>query len=83
MLKASRQHARNLASFAFIYKAVMMILRYISPVHRGKEGPYDTFLAGLVGGYAVFGRGRQGSVNRQVGDIRIPASFPREAPLPL
>lgn len=30
-----------------------------------KEGPYDTFLAGLLGGYYVFGRS-QSSVNQQI-----------------
>jgi hypothetical protein len=44
----------------------MLFLRSLNPLRPGKEGPYDTFLAGLVGGYTVFGRGRQGSVNQQV-----------------
>jgi peroxisomal membrane protein 4 len=50
----------------------MLIIRYLNPLNNGKEGPYDTFFAGLVGGYAVFGRGRQGSVNKQVYDILPP-----------
>jgi hypothetical protein len=44
----------------------MLLLRTLNPLRPGKEGRYDTFLAGLVGGYSVFGRGRQGSVNQQV-----------------
>jgi hypothetical protein len=44
----------------------MLLLRMLNPIRPGKEGPYDTFLAGLLGGYTVFGRGRQGSVNQQV-----------------
>jgi peroxisomal membrane protein 4 len=44
----------------------MLLIRYLNPINSGKEGPYDTFFAGLIGGYAVFGRGRQGSVNKQV-----------------
>jgi hypothetical protein len=44
----------------------MLLLRSLNPVRPGKEGPYDTFLAGLLGGYTVFGRGKQGSVNQQV-----------------
>jgi Tim17/Tim22/Tim23/Pmp24 family len=66
ILKATRQHARNLASFAVIYKSSMLLLRMLNPTRPGKEGRYDTFLAGLLGGYTVFGRGRQGSVNQQV-----------------
>lgn len=66
ILKATRQHARNLAFFAVIYKSSMLLLRALNPLRPGKEGPYDTFLAGLLGGYTVFGRGKQGSVNQQV-----------------
>ena len=65
MLKATKQHARNLASFAVIYKSTMMALRYLGPGGWGKEGPYDTFLAGLMGGYIVFAR-HPGPVSQQV-----------------
>lgn len=53
----------------------MLLLRTLNPVRPGKEGPYDTFLAGLLGGYTVFGRGKQGSVNQQV----RPGTLPLEA----
>jgi hypothetical protein len=69
IFKATRTHARNLASFAFAYKAMMVLLRH-SPrpgiTNGSKEASYDTFLAGLVGGYLVFGRGIQSSVNQQI-----------------
>lgn len=66
--KATRQHARNLAVFATIYKSCMLVLKILNPSKPGKEGPYDTFLSGAVGGYYVFGRGRAGasSVNQQI-----------------
>jgi len=32
----------------------------------GKEAQYDTFLAGLLGGYYVFGRHSHSSVNQQI-----------------
>ena len=66
--KATRQHARNLALFATIYKSCMLVLKILNPASPGKEGPYDTFLSGLVGGYYVFGKGRAGasSVNQQI-----------------
>ncbi|OAP63634.1 hypothetical protein AYL99_02861 [Fonsecaea erecta] len=66
VLRATRQHARNLAFFATVYKSAMLILRLLNPATPGKEGPYDTFFAGLLGGYVVFGRGKQGSVNQQI-----------------
>lgn len=47
----------------------MLLKRYGS--NPGKEGPYDTFLAGLLGGYFVFGQrsarsGKISSVNQQI-----------------
>lgn len=65
VLKATKQHARNLASFAVVYKSAMITLRYLGPGGWGKEGPYDTFLAGLLGGYIVFAR-NPGPVSQQV-----------------
>ena len=68
--KATRQHARNLATFAFLYKALMLLLRHTPrralSFQRHKEAGYDSFLAGLIGGYVVFGRGMQSSVNQQI-----------------
>jgi len=43
----------------------MIVLRNIHPADVGKEGRYDSFFAGLLGGYAVFGRQR-GSISQQV-----------------
>ena len=60
VLKATKQHARNLATFAVVYKSSMLVLRLLNPANPGKEGPYDTFFAGLLGGYTVFGRTKQG-----------------------
>lgn len=42
----------------------MILLRNI-PGGAGKEGRYDSFFAGLLGGYAVFGR-QPGSISQQV-----------------
>ncbi|MCJ1363463.1 hypothetical protein MMC16_002570 [Acarospora aff. strigata] len=80
IIKATRQHARNLATFAVLYKTTLFALRHLPSLSLSpsatsstsnppnKEGRYDTFLAGLLGGYAVFGRGRgaQSSVNQQI-----------------
>jgi len=65
VFKATRQHARNLATFATIYKSTMLALRYLGPSGWGKEGPYDTFIAGLLGGYLVFGRS-SGPISQQI-----------------
>ena len=43
----------------------MILLRNINPGGAGKEGRYDSFFAGLLGGYAVFGR-QPGSISQQV-----------------
>ncbi|KIW07794.1 uncharacterized protein PV09_01718 [Verruconis gallopava] len=63
VIKATRMHARNLGLFAFIYKSTCLALRALQ---NGKEGHYDTFLAGLLGGYLVFGRTIRNSVSQQI-----------------
>ncbi|KAH6648549.1 putative peroxisomal membrane protein [Truncatella angustata] len=69
VFRATRTHARNLAKFATIYKTVCYLLKWYGAT-PGKEGKYDTFIAGLLGGYFVFGtRSRSGkisSVNQQI-----------------
>lgn len=69
VFRATRTHARNLAKFATIYKTVCYLLKWYGST-PGKEGKYDTFIAGLLGGYFVFGnRSRSGkisSVNQQI-----------------
>jgi hypothetical protein len=62
--KATRQHARNLGLFALVYKSAMLFLKHTSP--NGKERHYDSFLAGLLGGYTVFGRTIHNSVSQQI-----------------
>lgn len=64
VFKATRQHARNLGLFAFVYKTTMLLLKHTSPT--GKERHYDSFLAGLLGGYTVFGRTIHNSVSQQI-----------------
>ncbi|KAJ0165270.1 Peroxisomal membrane protein 4 [Colletotrichum tanaceti] len=70
VFRATRMHARNLAKFATIYKFTMYLLKNYGPT-PGKEGPYDAFFAGLLGGYIVFGgrssrSGKISSVNQQI-----------------
>jgi len=69
ILRATRTHAQNLAKYATVYKLTMLILKRFGAT-PGKEGPYDTFLSGLVGGYLVFGRrskrGHVSSVSKQI-----------------
>ncbi|KAK2758616.1 hypothetical protein FQN54_003306 [Arachnomyces sp. PD_36] len=65
VLKATRQHARNLATFSVIYKSTMLALQRLAPGGTRKEGQYDSFVAGLLGGYVVFGRS-QSSVTQQI-----------------
>ncbi|KAH8591937.1 peroxisomal membrane protein-like protein [Bisporella sp. PMI_857] len=67
IFKATRTHATNLAKYATIYKSMMLLLKTIN---GGKEQSFDTFLAGLTGGYLVFGRrskrGHVSSVSKQI-----------------
>ena len=65
IFKATRQHAMNLAKFALLYKSGCLLLKN---VNGGKEEGFHTFLAGLNGGYWVFGSGRgaSSSVNQQI-----------------
>jgi len=69
ILRATKTHAQNLAKYATVYKLTMLILKKAG-AEPGKEGPYDTFFAGLLGGYLVFGRrskkGRVSSVSKQI-----------------
>ncbi|KAK3335627.1 Tim17/Tim22/Tim23/Pmp24 family-domain-containing protein [Cercophora scortea] len=70
IFRATRTHARNLAKFATIYKATSMLLKNYGAT-PGKEGPYDSFISGLLGGYIVFGQrskrsGKISSVNQQI-----------------
>ncbi|TAQ83589.1 hypothetical protein B7494_g8080 [Chlorociboria aeruginascens] len=55
IFRATRTHAQNLAKYATVYKLTMLVLKHMGST-PGKEGTYDTFLAGLLGGYLVFGR---------------------------
>ncbi|KAM3499538.1 hypothetical protein MY10362_007216 [Beauveria mimosiformis] len=70
VFRATKKHASNLARFATIYKLVLLALKHYGPT-PGKEGPYDSFFAGLIGGYFVFGQrsprtGKISSVSQQI-----------------
>ncbi|KAI8915882.1 Tim17/Tim22/Tim23/Pmp24 family-domain-containing protein [Gorgonomyces haynaldii] len=60
ILKATYQHARNLATFVPIYKALLLGLKKL----KGKEDNLDSFVAGVIGGYLVFGT--DNPVNNQI-----------------
>jgi peroxisomal membrane protein 4 len=59
--RATKQHAFNLAKFVSIYKALLLVQKRLN---SGKERNIDTFVAGLIGGYLVFGD--RNAVNEQV-----------------
>ncbi|QUC18762.1 uncharacterized protein UV8b_03003 [Ustilaginoidea virens] len=70
VLRATKKHASNLARFATIYKLTTLALKHYGP-NQGKEGPYDSFIGGLLGGYVVFGQrsrrsGNISSVSQQI-----------------
>lgn len=49
---ATRTHALNLAKFVSIYKVLLLLQRKLN---GGKERDLDTFIAGGLGGWWVFG----------------------------
>jgi len=59
--RTTRQHATNLAKFVSLYKTFLLIQK---KVNGGKERSADTFIAGLLGGYLVFGN--RTAVNEQI-----------------
>ncbi|CCX10208.1 Tim17/Tim22/Tim23/Pmp24 family-domain-containing protein [Pyronema domesticum] len=63
ILTLTKNHAKTLGSFVLTYKSAMLFLRHLT---GGKEEGHHSFLAGLLGGYLVFGRGKQTSVNQQI-----------------
>ncbi|ORY81882.1 peroxisomal membrane protein 4 [Protomyces lactucae-debilis] len=60
IFKATKQHSQNLAVYVTIYKTTMYVLRQLN----GKERSMDSFLAGLLGGYVVFGENN--NINQQM-----------------
>ncbi|TRM60104.1 Tim17/Tim22/Tim23/Pmp24 family-domain-containing protein [Schizophyllum amplum] len=59
--RATKQHATNLAKFVSIYKAMLLLQRKLN---GNKQRDTDTFIAGLVGGWYVFGN--RTAVNEQI-----------------
>jgi peroxisomal membrane protein 4 len=51
IFKATFQHAKNLGLFAVIFKTIRILLRWL----RQSDDGFNTFIAGLVGGYFRFG----------------------------
>ncbi|GAA5967649.1 hypothetical protein JCM21900_006729 [Sporobolomyces salmonicolor] len=59
--RATKQHSFNLARFVAIYKTCLLLQKTLA---GGKARPMDTFWAGLVGGWMVFGE--RNAVNEQI-----------------
>jgi peroxisomal membrane protein 4 len=63
--KASKQHSTNLMKFASLYKFATILMRRSN---GGKERSGDSFLAGCLAGWYVFGE--RNAVNEQVSALR-------------
>ncbi|THH32343.1 hypothetical protein EUX98_g1847 [Antrodiella citrinella] len=61
IFKATKTHALNLAKFVTLYKTLMLLQK---KANGGKERSIDTFAAGLIGGYVVFGE--RSAINEQI-----------------
>jgi len=59
--RATKQHATNLAKFVTIYKSLLLVQQKLN---GGKARRHDTFFAGLLGGYLVFGE--RNAINEQI-----------------
>ncbi|KAF9499913.1 peroxisomal membrane protein 4 [Pleurotus eryngii] len=59
--RATKQHAFNLAKFVTLYKTFLLVQK---KVNGGKARSADTFIAGLLGGYLVFGE--RTAINEQI-----------------
>ncbi|GAA5843406.1 hypothetical protein JCM5353_001189 [Sporobolomyces roseus] len=59
--KATKQHSLNLAKFVAIYKTALLLQKTLA---GGKQRGLDTFFAGLIGGWCVFGE--RNAVNEQI-----------------
>ncbi|PLW09695.1 hypothetical protein PCANC_20202 [Puccinia coronata f. sp. avenae] len=81
VVNATRQHALNLCKFVTIYKTALLLQR---KMNSGKERSADTFLAGVIGGWLVFGE--RNAINEQIVLYcvsRVVSSFlPRASPPP-
>lgn len=64
ILSATRQHAMSLAKFVTIYKVLMILQKKLN---GGIERDLDTFIAGGVGGWWVFGERTPVSAQVQFG----------------
>lgn len=81
ILTATRQHSMRLGAFVAIYKSLVLAQR--KWLHGGKEDTLDTFIAGLVGGWYMFGE--RTPVNEQIVlycAARCLASLLPRAPVP-
>ncbi|CAG8463626.1 11645_t:CDS:2 [Scutellospora calospora] len=58
---ATKQHSKNLAFFVTIYKTLMYLQKKIN---GGKEQNGHSFIAGLIGGYIIFGENN--NINQQI-----------------
>ncbi|KIY51348.1 peroxisomal membrane protein 4 [Fistulina hepatica ATCC 64428] len=80
IFRATKQHATSLAKFVALYKTLLLLQK---KANGGKPRSADTFIAGLIGGYFVFGS--RNAVNEQIVLYvlsRVVASFvPRAGPL--
>jgi len=79
IFQATKTHAVNLMKYVALYKTMLLVQRR---ANGGKERNFDTFFAGLIGGYLVFGD--RNPINEQVVLYicsRVIASFiPRATP---
>ncbi|KAH8914208.1 peroxisomal membrane protein 4 [Atractiella rhizophila] len=79
VFQATKTHSLNLGKFVALYKTFLVLQKYLN---RGKERKADSFWAGLLGGWIVFGD--RNAINEQivlyVASRVIVSFFPRDHP---
>jgi peroxisomal membrane protein 4 len=77
VIRATRQHATVLGKFVFVYKSVLYLLKQgrirlhgPQPANlttiKNHNNSIDSFIAGVIGGYLVFGRDHPSAAGNQI-----------------
>ncbi|KAL4400665.1 peroxisomal membrane protein [Malassezia pachydermatis] len=88
IIQATRQHSVRLCTYVAIYKTCLLILRDL--FHEGKQSSADPFIAGMLGGWYMFGDRTPivlYCVSRCIASLlpraQVPKDYPKNKVLPI
>jgi len=64
IIDSTMTHSKNLGTFVFVYKSMMMFQKRFLQADKKKEHSIHSFVAGLIGGYFVWGN--YSNINYQI-----------------